>query len=143
MANLDRISASKKPGIDIAKIEKGFFDAMNDDFNTPIAIAHLFEGVKTINSVLAGDGSLALSEPEKWKMFYRLAVGEILGLTVPLAEGRDHALSENLIKFLLKMRTDARQNKDFALADRIRDELANLGIEVKDTKDGFEWKLTK
>jgi cysteinyl-tRNA synthetase len=149
MANLDRVGPSKKSGADIALIKKGFFDAINDDFNTPIAIAHLFEGVKTINSVLAGDGSitgdrsLALSEPEKWRTFYRLAVNEILGLSVPQADAGDHVLSENLIQLLLKMRTEARQNKDFALADRIRDEMAGLGIEVKDTKDGFEWKLTR
>lgn len=143
MANLDRIIPSDKPGTDVRKIENAFFNAMNDDFNTPIAIAHLFDGIKTINTVLAGKRSFNPSDLERWKAFYRVAVYEILGMEVPEKPDGDEALSESLIRFLLQMRIDARQKKDFELADRIRDEMAGLGIEVKDTKDGFEWKLTR
>jgi len=146
MANLDKIIPSgetEKSTRDIAEIEKAFFAAMNDDFNTPIAIARLFDGIKTINSVLAGKISFTSADLENWKTFFRLAVNDVLGLSAREKKGGDNTLMENLVKLLLQMRIDARKNKDFELADRIRDEMTRLGIEVMDTKDGFEWKLIK
>jgi len=116
---------------------------MNDDFNSPVAIAHLFDGIKIINGVLAGNGSFNESDLDNWKSFYRQAVNDLLGLASSGTKGGDDTLNDSLIKLLLQMRIDARQKKDFELADRIRDAMINLGIEVKDTKDGFEWKLTK
>ena len=80
---------------------------------------------------------------EEWKTFYKTAVHNIMGISAPEKPDGSGALSESLIGFLLQMRIDARQRKDFELADRIRDEMASLGIEVNDTKDGFEWKLTR
>jgi cysteinyl-tRNA synthetase len=74
--------------------------------------------------------------------FYRLAVGDVLGLTPPEIDSTDRKLSENLIRILLQMRIEARQKNDFEMADKIRNDLAALGIEVKDTREGFEWKLT-
>ncbi|MFC2115563.1 cysteine--tRNA ligase [Bacteroidota bacterium] len=141
--NLDKISPAKNPGTDIIKIEKAFFDAMNDDFNTPIAIAHLFDGIKLINSALDGRGFFSSGDLEKWKAFYNVAVFDILGLRAPEGKGTEGSLSDSLIQVLLQMRIDARNSKNFEMADRIRDEMIRLGIEVKDTKDGFEWKLTK
>ncbi len=141
--NLDKISPMRESGIDVGKTEGGFMKAMNDDFNSPVAIAHLFDGIKIINGVLAGNGSFSETDLKKWKSFYRLAVNDILGLKPPEATSGKNSLNDSLIKLLLQMRIDARQNKDFELADRIRDEMIQLGIEVKDTKDGFEWKLTK
>ncbi len=143
MANLEKIipSGEKGPGPD--RIKKAFLDAMNDDFNSPIAIAALFDGIKTINTAQAGNGSFSAAELKEWKAFYRSAVNDMLGLRSPEAVEGDHALLEELVKFLLQMRIDARQRKDFETSDRIRDEMSRLGIEVKDTKDGFEWKLKK
>jgi len=143
MENLEKISPSNAPGIEVGKTEKAFYKAMNDDFNSPLAIAHLFDGIKIINGVLAGNGSFNESDLDNWKSFYRLAVNDLLGLASSGTKGGDDTLNDSLIKLLLQMRIDARQKKDFELADRIRDEMINLGIEVKDTKDGFEWKLTK
>jgi cysteinyl-tRNA synthetase len=80
---------------------------------------------------------------ERCREFYRKAVGDILGL-VPDGKGAgDQELTGELIKLLLQMRIDARKNKDFDMADRIRDEMTRLGVEVMDTKDGFEWKLNR
>jgi cysteinyl-tRNA synthetase len=143
MANLDRIIPSDKTGPSVKKIEDAFFDAMNDDFNTPVAIAHLFEGIKTINTIRDGKGSFTHSDLEEWNAFYKTAVHNILGISGPDKPDGTGGLSESLIRFLLQMRIDARQRKDFELADRIRDEMASLGIEINDTKDGFEWKLTR
>lgn len=143
MASLDRIIPSDKTGTSVKEIEDDFYNAMNDDFNTPVAIAHLFEGIKTINTIRDGKGSFTQSDLEEWKTFYKTAVHNILGISAPEKPDGTGALSESLIGFLLQMRIDARQRKDFELADRIRDEMASLGIEVNDTKDGFEWKLTR
>jgi cysteinyl-tRNA synthetase len=143
MTNLDRIIPSDRPGPSVRMIEDAFFNAMSDDFNTPVAIAHLFEGIKTINTIRDGKESCTQSDLEEWKAFYKSAVHNILGIAAPEKPDGTGALSESLIRLLLQMRIDARQRKDFELADRIRDEMANLGIEVNDTKDGFEWKLTR
>ena len=143
MTGLERIGKPLKSGPRVDSVEKGFFEAMNDDFNTPVAISHLFEGIKTINSVRSGESGSGLSDPGKWKNFYKIAVGELLGLSSAKGNDADHTLNENLIRILLQMRIDARQRKDFALADRIRDELAGQGIEIKDTREGFEWKRSK
>jgi cysteinyl-tRNA synthetase len=143
ITGLDRITPSGEKGKDVSETEKAFFDAMDDDFNTPVAISHLFDGVKTINSVLAGKDSFTASGLEAWKAFYTTAVKDILGLTAPGPEAGSDDLQNGLVKLLLRIRTDARNSKDFGTADRIRDEMSRLGIEVMDTKDGFEWKLKK
>jgi cysteinyl-tRNA synthetase len=143
MGNLDKISPSGESGTNVSATEKAFYEAMNDDLNTPVAIAHLFEGIKFINGVLAGNGSFSSSDLENWKSFYETAVTGILGLRPPEARGDMDSLNDSLVKLLLQMRTDARKKKDFELADRIRDEMIKMGIEVKDTKDGFEWKIAK
>ncbi|KKK48073.1 hypothetical protein LCGC14_3148810, partial [marine sediment metagenome] len=122
IANLDKISTSESPGKEINIAERAFFDAMNDDFNTPVAIAHLFDGIKTINSAFAGDGSFTDDDIKHWKSFYNAAVGDVLGLRAHREKEGNDVLSDRLIGLLLQMRTDARKNKDFVMADRIRDE---------------------
>ncbi len=143
MANLEKIKPSGKKGGRADGVKKAFFSAMNDDFNSPLAIAALFDGIRTINAVHAGSGTFSAEELEDWKTFYFTAVEDILGLKAPQVAESDTGLLENLVRFLLQMRIDARRRKDFETADRIRDEMARLGIEVQDTKDGFEWKLRK
>jgi cysteinyl-tRNA synthetase len=146
MANLEKLPADEKSDREISglsKLKESFFSAMDDDFNTSIAISHLFEGVKTINSALAGKEVFSSAELEAWKTFYRNAVNDILGLQVPVSPSGDAFLNDELINLLLQLRTEARKKKDFEVSDRIRDEMARLGIEVKDTKNGFEWKLEK
>ncbi len=141
MKNLDKIKPSEKSSVEMDQLGKSFLEAMDDDFNSPIAISHLFEGIKTINNTVAGKESMTENDLEKCRQFYHVAVQEILGL---LPEGKSpggHELAGELIKLLLQMRIDARKNRDFQLADRIRDEMSRLGVEVMDTKDGFEWKL--
>jgi cysteinyl-tRNA synthetase len=143
MDTIDRITPSEKSSVDLGKLEKSFFDAMNDDFNSPIAISFLFEGIKAINNVAAGKETMTEKDLKRCGQFYQKTVMEILGL-VPDGKGTgDQELSGELIKLLLQMRIDARKNKDFDMADRIRDEMTRLGVEVMDTQDGFEWKLNR
>ena len=143
METIEKITPSQISTVDIDQLEERFFEAMNDDFNSPVAISHLFDGIRTINLAAAGEQFMSAIDIERCRQFYRTAVREILGL-VPVKEPAGEAeLTGELIDLLLQMRVDARKNKDFEMADRIRDEMARLGIEVKDTRDGFEWKLKR
>ena len=143
METIGKVTPAEKSSVDLNKLEKSFFEAMDDDFNSPIAISHLFDGIKTINSAAAGKESITEKDLGKCRQFYHMAVGDILGLVPEKRDSGEQELTGELIKLLLQMRTDARKNKDFDMADRIRDEMASLGVEVMDTKDGFEWKLNR
>ena len=143
METIDKISPSEKSSVDLNELEKSFFEAMDDDFNSPIAISYLFDGIKAINSAAAGKESMTKNDLEKCRQFYHMVVRDILGLIPEKRDSGDQELTGELIKLLLQMRIDARKNKDFDMADRIRDEMARLGVEVMDTKDGFEWKLNR
>jgi cysteinyl-tRNA synthetase len=139
--NLKKIVPSEKSTIDPGKIEKNFYEAMNDDMNSPVAISHLFDGIRDINSVIAGNDSLTASDAEKMKKIYRTFVNDILGICDESQTSENKEILHGLIDLLLKMRMEARNNKDFKTSDRIRNELEKLGVEIRDTKDGFEWKL--
>jgi cysteinyl-tRNA synthetase len=139
--NLNKVTPSEKSTIDPGKIENNFYEAMNDDMNSPVAISYLFDGIREINSVVAGHDSLTASDIEKLKKIYRTFVYDILGLYEESQTSGNQELLKGLIDLLLKLRMEARINKDFKTSDRIRDELETLGVEIRDTKEGFEWKL--
>jgi cysteinyl-tRNA synthetase len=143
METIDRITSSPQSTVELDQLEESFFEALNDDFNSPVAISHLFDGIRTINLAASGEKLMTAGDIDRCRQFYDKAVREILGL-VPEGEATvDSALTGELIELLLRMRVDARENKNFALADRIRDEMARLGVEVKDTRNGFEWRLNR
>jgi cysteinyl-tRNA synthetase len=139
--NLNKIVPSGKSTFDPGKIENNFYEAMNDDMNSPVAISGLFDGIRDINSAAAGKDSLTASDIEKLKSLYRTFVCDILGIYDISKSPENKELLHGLIDFLLKMRMDARNNKDFKTSDRIRSELEKLGVEIHDTKDGFEYKI--
>jgi cysteinyl-tRNA synthetase len=141
MKNLHKINPSVKSTIDPEKTEKCFYDAMNDDLNSPVAISYLFDGVREINSVVAGNDTMTSPDIEKLKKMYRVFVYDILGLQEESQTSEHKELLKGLIQLLLKIRIEARNNKDFKAADRIRNELEKLGIEIRDTKDGFDWRI--
>jgi cysteinyl-tRNA synthetase len=139
---LDELRASDISTVEIKKIKNNCFIALNDDLNTPIAIAHLFEGVKMINSIKAGTEKISESDLEDLKSFYHSMVFEILGLKEEQAvDTGDNVALSGTVELLIKLRRDAKENKDWGTADKIRDELKTLGIELKDTKDGVEWNI--
>ncbi|MCT4601935.1 MAG: cysteine--tRNA ligase [Marinifilum sp.] len=144
IATLDKIQASGSSSIKVDELKNKCYEALNDDLNTPILIAHLFDGVKMINSLAAGTESIATEDLESLKALYNTLAFDVLGLQEEgSSEGGDNELLDKVIAFLLETRNEAKKNKDWATADKIRDELTNLGIVVKDTKDGFEWEITK
>jgi cysteinyl-tRNA synthetase len=139
---LDEISLSENSTIDISSLKEKCFAALNDDLNSPIAIAHLFDGVKMINSVKAGTEKISAKDLAELKWFYHSMVFDILGLKQEHTTYSDNnkILSE-AVELLIKLRSEAKTNKDWATSDEIRNELNAIGIELKDTKEGVEWKI--
>ena len=140
MENLERISPSPSGTVDTSQLEASCIEAMNDDLNTPVLIALLFEQVKVINQLLEGTASIDATHLENLKRVFRTYGQEILGLQAEKAGRTDDRLPA-LVDLVLRLRQEARQRKDFASSDRIRDALLKLGIEIKDTKQGTEWRL--
>jgi len=126
--------------VDIKSLEKKCYDAMNDDFNTPILIATLFEGVKTINSAADGRISLGKDQIDHLKSLYAGFMKDVLGLVDEGSSDEDSEdLASNLLDLLVEMRSDAKEKKDWESADRIRNTLSEMGITIKDSKEGSIW----
>ncbi len=136
---LDNLKTSKESTVDFEPIMQRAFDALNDDFNTPVVIAELFEGVRLINQIHDGKATISAADLEKVKKFYNDVVFNILGLVYEEQGASD--VVNKLVDLVLTLRLEAKKRKDYATADKIRDELQKLGIRVKDTKDGFEWEF--
>ncbi|SHJ21587.1 cysteine--tRNA ligase [Pseudozobellia thermophila] len=117
------------------------YDAMNDDFNTPILIAHLFDAVKHIN--LIKEGKEQITEVDKTLLLEALNsfVFDILGLEQNAGTSQDTEKLSQVVQLLIDMRKEARDNKDFATSDKIRDQLAEMGIQLKDGKDGTTFSI--
>ncbi len=137
---LGRIKPGEPGSFNTGEFEKKARAAMNDDLGSPVLIAHLFDASRYINSVFAGNDSIAAADLEKLKRLFDLFVTDILGLK----EEEDKELGEltsKLVDLLLTIRLEVKKKKDFELSDRIRDDLNSFGITVKDKKDGFEWEI--
>ena len=140
METLQKLTPSKKSTYNVNELEQNCYAAMNDDFNTPILIAHLFDGVRIINSVKDGKESITSSGLEKLKNIFTTFVTDILGF-VSAKESSENDLTNEVMELVLKLRTNAKTNKDFDSADLIRDELDKAGIQIKDSREGSSWEL--
>lgn len=143
--SINCINASDKSTVDVAKLRDNCYAAMNDDFNSPVLIAQLFDAVKMVNSILAGNETISEEDLLLLKKTYNDFVFDILGLKADdgsASNGDDDKLKE-VVDFMLNIRMEAKAAKDWATSDKIRDGLAELGFEIKDKKDGFEWSLKK
>ncbi|MBD0833180.1 cysteine--tRNA ligase [Aestuariibaculum sediminum] len=138
---LDGLTASSASTIDLNAWKKACYDAMNDDFNSPILIAHLFEAVKFINQIKDGKATLTENDLKTLKDTINIFTFDVLGLeNVSKTNSGTDKLSA-AVDILIQLRQEARANKDFALSDKIRDELANSGIQLKDGKDGTTFSV--
>ena len=124
----------------VIKWKSNCYAAMNDDFNTPILIAELFSAVKYINQIKDNKASISDSNLVLLTETMQQFVFNILGLKNAASNDQNHKLGET-IELLIKMRNEARVQKDFALSDKIRDELIGIGIQLKDGKDGTTFIL--
>ncbi len=137
---LGSLQASKTSSVDISKYTSNCYDAINDDFNTPIVIAHLFEAVKTINSVHDKKDTLTQADIDELKRLFDVFAFDILGLTDESASD-NAAVVNGLMDMILDIRAKAKANKDWTTSDAIRDKLKEIGITVKDGKDGATWSI--
>lgn len=141
LETLDKLKPTENSSLDYSNLRRKCEDAMNDDLNTPIVMAHLFDMVKTINSIAAGSITISNADLAELKSTFNTWVTEIMGIQPETLTQNHHDLSAALIETMLDMRLQAKKDKNFALADEIRNKLQDMGISIKDTKDGFSWEL--
>jgi cysteinyl-tRNA synthetase len=142
--NLERIQPAAESTVEVKQFRQECYDAMNDDLNSPIVIAHLFDACRIINTVADKKASLNAADLQELKDLFQLFMFDILGLKQEAGNnsGREEAFGK-VVDMLLEQRTIAKANKDWATSDKIRNELTALGFEIKDTKEGATWKLNK
>jgi cysteinyl-tRNA synthetase len=141
MQNLKEIAPKNSSTIDIPTWKKECYEAMNDDFNTPILIAQLFEGVRFVNLLKDNSAALTADDLTDFTKTMQTFVFDVLALENEKSSNDSNAKLEGVIEMLIAMRNDARANKDFAMSDHIRDQLIALGIQLKDGKDGTTFTL--
>ena len=141
---LMKLQPSATGSVEIGDLRQHCQEAMDDDLNTPIVISHLFDSARAINTVYDGKGTISSADLDELRSVWQDYGIKILGLRIDgEATGNDKNLDayKGAVDMLLTMRLDAKQNKDWALSDKIRNELTALGFSIKDKKDGFEWTL--
>lgn len=140
LEQMEKIKPAGQTTFDIQNFKNKCYAALNDDLNSPVLIAHLFEGTKVIKAAVAGKESFTKKDLETFIHTMHLFSEDILGLKVETEGANPHPqILEGVMKLLLEVRQQAKNAKDFETADRIRDGLKQLGIEVRDSKDGAEW----
>ncbi|REE08539.1 cysteinyl-tRNA synthetase [Winogradskyella pacifica] len=133
---IDNLKTSSSSSFNITDWKQKCYDAMNDDFNTPILIASLFEAVKFINQVKDGSATVTPEDLALLKETIESFVFEVLGLVNISKESTGGNKLTGAVEILINLRKEARLNKDFALSDKIRDQLAEAGIQLNDSREG-------
>ena len=123
--------------MDLKLLQQKVYDAMNDDLNTAIAISHLFDAARYINSVYAGTETISADDKKALQELMNLFVFDILGLMAEV--NHDSSDVDNLMQLLLNIRNESKAKKDFATSDKIRDELNKINFMIKDEKNGTTW----
>ena len=146
-ARLQKIQPSPATNVEVNGLREKCQEAMDDDLNTPFVIAALFDSAKAINTVHDGNGTISEADLKELREVWNTFAIDILGLRLEEGSslqggdgGRLQAF-HGAIDLLLGIRLQAKQNKDWATSDKIRNELTALGFQIKDTKDGFEWSI--
>ncbi|MCF8227199.1 MAG: cysteine--tRNA ligase [Bacteroidales bacterium] len=138
---LDNLQASSKGVVNAEELNEKCIRAMNDDLNTPVLISHLFDGVKTINSVQEKRISIDQENLDHLKDIYNTYVHSILGINPFVKDSSTTGISDKLIESILQLRQKAKQRNDWDTADEIRNTLQKMGISIKDKKDGVDWEF--
>lgn len=126
---------------EIQDLVNSVYAALQDDMNTPIAIAHLFDAVRIINTAKDNCTSISKGDIMQLNVLFNDIAKDVLGLIDEAAAGDNSSVLEGVLGMLLEMRKEAKSQRDFAKSDAIRDKLIGLGIQIKDTKEGTEWIL--
>ncbi len=138
--SLKKIKVSSTSTVDIVALKKKCYEAFDDDLNSPVALSFLFEGVRIVNSLIDGSEKTDAEGLQLLKELFNVFITEILGLTDESAGMSDEKLTSGLMKIIIDLRRDAKDKKDWAASDKIRSDLKNVGITLKDTKDGADWE---
>lgn len=139
VSTLKKIKPSEASSVDISDVESRCTAAMDDDLNSPMVISELFDCVRTINQIYDGKQTISAADLAELRRVVDLFVFDILGLRDDLAGDNSQMLS-SVVDMILNIRMEAKNAKDWATSDKIRDGLAAIGIKVKDRKDGFDWE---
>ncbi len=128
---------------EVEAFEAKCYEALDDDLNTPIVIAHLFDACRIINLVNDGKAKADQNDIDRLRRLFDTFLFEILGMRDEMSAGDGGSLKpfEEAVDLLLEIRREAKANKDWTTSDLIRNRLSEIGFNVKDTKDGFEWSL--
>ncbi len=142
LRTVDQLPVSEISTINLAEWKHRCYDAMNDDFNSPILIATLFEGVKYINAIKEGEEKISEADKSELKLTMSSFIFDVLGLVDYRNEVNNN--TEKLagtVELLINLRAQARNNKDFTTSDQIREQLSALGIQLKDGKEGTSFTI--
>ena len=144
---LAELKPSQESTVDVSDLERRCYEALDDDLNTPVLIGVLFDAVRIINMVKDGKATATADDIAVLRAVMDTFLVGILGIRTETAYAQaDGSGSEakpfaDAVDLLLEIRSQAKKNKDWATSDLIRDRMAAIGFDVKDTKDGVEWKL--
>lgn len=141
VAQLDALPVSEQSTIDVTSWVKNCYDALNDDLNTPVMIAHLFDMARLINLVKESRESINAADLDILKRQMHLFLEDILGIKMEQAESGESELLPKVIQLVLDIRQEAKKNRNFELSDQIRNQLGGIGITVKDRKEGADWEI--
>lgn len=133
---LDKLVPADTSDFDIETIRQNCVKAMNDDFNSPVVIAELFEAARIINTVYDGKGRISPSELETLKQLMQDFVYDIFGLK---DEDTSNTELNDVLNMVIDIRKSAKENKDYVTSDKIRIGLQDIGIQLKDSKEGTTW----
>ncbi|MDQ1297152.1 MAG: cysteinyl-tRNA synthetase [Bacteroidota bacterium] len=140
LETIKKLKPSLSSTIDISPLKGKCYESMDDDLNSPMLISYLFEGVRYINSVSDGSEKLSAGDLDSMKTLFNTFVFEILGLRDESAGKSNERLTGDLMNIIINLRQEAKNKKEWALSDKIRDDLKNAGIILKDKKDGADWE---
>ena len=136
---LENLKTAPQSTSDIKALQISCYEAMNDDFNTPVLIAHLFEAARIINSVNDGKETITADDYTLLKDLMHRFIFDVLGLKTESSSADNDKLLNGVMEIILDIRKDIKSKKDFVASDKLRDDLSKINITIKDTKEGAMW----
>lgn len=138
LANLKTAASTTS---NIKELEQKCYEAMNDDFNSPILIANLFEGARIINSVNDGKETITADDLALLKNIMHQFTFDVMGLKSETSNSASDKALQGVMEVILDIRKEIKAKKDFAASDKLRDDLNKVNITIKDTKEGATWSI--
>ena len=138
---LQTLKAGSSSSEDIKALQAKCYEAMNDDFNTPILVAHLFDAARIVNSANDNKLSLTQNDIDLLKSIYQNFIFDVMGLQTEEENSKANDVLAKVMSMVLDIRNKAKVDKNFPLSDEIRNKLTDAGVQIKDGKEGASWKI--